>query len=238
MSLHYRIPEAPMPLNIAPAWETFLQGDTLLRPPGLGTYREVFDHPTIFPLQRAREMQRMLEAASVYWPTTVFEIGADKGGGLYHWCKLPSVRQVIACEMRGTPYAESFEKAFPHIDFLWLPQSSFDSQTVAQVAEWLDTTKIDVLFIDGDKSKFKNDFDAYKPLMATPGIVFVHDINNDKVPLSGYKAILAGGYRHSEIIDISEYQDLAGSRKPETPHEHWLMYWHGRSCGVGVIYLE
>ena len=53
----------------------------------------------------------MLAIANKYSPTTIYEIGADKGGGLYHWCmSCPTVKHVIACEIRGLPYKELFEK--------------------------------------------------------------------------------------------------------------------------------
>jgi hypothetical protein len=170
------------------------------------------------------------------------EIGADKGGGLYHWCMcLPTVRNVIACEIRGMPYRHEFDDAFGEkIDFLWEPDGSYLPKTVESVARFLSydkADKIDVLFIDGDKLGMLKDFEAYLPLMRQPGgVVFIHDIQ-DHEPYHQFKAIMERGYRTEVILDKSEYFDKPFDWEPKTPWEQWLKHWRGRSCGVGVVYL-
>ena len=69
------------------------------RPAGLDVYPDVFKTPCFFPLQRMRETEKMIAVARSAEPQVIYEIGTDKGGGLYHWCKcFPLVRRVIACE--------------------------------------------------------------------------------------------------------------------------------------------
>lgn len=228
---------------------------------GQDIYQQVFDHSLMFPLQRQRELTRMIQIARSIQPKTVFEIGSDKAGGLYHWCQcIDTVENVIACEIRGVPYSAAFEEAFPDLDFLWLGASSYEMGVVHAVQRWLGQggrctkpslpkgggglkkrSHIDVLFIDGDKSYFDRDFDCYLPLMNPKGIVFMHDIT-DSVPREAYEKVIARGYRHEEIIDKQDYHD-SDSRRMEgiparTPHEQWLRHWKGTSCGVGVIYLD
>lgn len=232
------------PVNLLPCIARFLAEDAQ-RPGGLDLYLGVFATDVFFPLQRQAELSQMMRMARTVRPKTVMEIGADKGGGLYHWIKCqPTVTQVIACEVRGTPYASLFERAFPGVRFLWLPESSYDLGTTVKVAAWLDGTSIDCLFIDGDKSEFVRDFDCYRPLCADNGIVFMHDVT-DEVPGAAFREVClrdgVSGYRSQIILDIS---DSIAARQRErqgipaaSPHEAWLRFWQGRSAGVGVIYL-
>lgn len=231
--------EDALPEDLCDYWERFLKN-----PDEVKNYIcwGIFNDPLLFPLQRPKEMRRMLEIADSYQPKVVFEIGADKGGGLYHWCCLPTVQRVIGCEIRGTPYASLFQERFPQIDFLWLPSSSYDPAIVAKVKEWLGADSIDAMFIDGDKSNFDTDFYAYVDCMGHPSVVFMHDIQ-DRPPTESYhKFLKATHFKHEEIIDITESEWAVGRERagmpPATVHEQWLRHWHGRSCGVGVIRLE
>lgn len=225
--------DEPFPIGMMDCIRKFFATEDT-RDPGFDVYQDVFDTELFFPLQRQAELALMMQEARKINPVTVMEIGSDKGGGLYHWCKsLHSVTQVIACEIRGTPYASMFEDSFPNITFNWQPKGSIDA--VLDVRDWLGIDKIDCLFIDGDKGKFVEDFDAYLPLMNPNGIVFMHDIN-DREPTLAFEKVICRGYRHKRIIDTSDYR--RETIKPSnTPHGGWLRHWRGRSCGVGVIYL-
>ena len=195
-------------------------------------------------------------------PVTVMEIGADKGAGVYHWAKcLPTVRNVIACEIRGLPYCKQFDKAFPDVRFLWWACCSRTGDRLQGISDpaqdtkrWLtsvaideleghsiDFQPIDVLFIDGDKLAFGKDFDAYLPLMNPNGLVFFHDIN-EREPLAAYRRVCARGYHHEEKIDVTDTTEAvrreAQGLPSANPHEGWLRHWRGRSAGVGLIYLE
>ena len=211
------------------------------RATNLDVYDEVFERPLMFPLQRKNELAAMIRCVRPYNPHTVMEIGTDKGGGLYHWCKcLPTVNRVSACEIRGTPYSTLFEQAFPHIGFLWLPFSSYDPKSVGIVRSWLGDTTIDCLFIDGDKSAFLLDFDAYLPLMSDNSVVFMHDIQIEQ-PRTAFETLRARGYRVSILIDTTEAREsleLAMRGGPlRSAHDQWLRYWGEASAGVGIIYL-
>jgi len=230
--------DAPLPSGLNEAWaELFLSEN--LRDVGLGSYDRIFADGTLFPLQRRREMEKMMSIAESYSPRVVYEIGTDKGGGLYHWCKsLATVEQVIACEIRGTPFRELFEEAFPRIDFLWLPESSYDEDAIRKVTDWV-RSPIDVLFIDGDKNNFDRDFFAYQALLADPGVVFFHDIQDESTN-HGYQTVLRSvSHGHEEIIDVTESVKSAkralGGVPVSTSYEAWLRHWCGESCGVGVL---
>lgn len=232
--------DADFPVELKDDVRKFFQHD-VARPAGLSVYDDVYDNAgCMFPLQRKRETAYMMQTARRITPQVVMEIGADKGGGFYHWCKsLLSVRRAIACEVRGTPYAEEFKHNFPNIDFLFLPKSSYAMSTVAEVAEWLGGDKIDCLFIDGDKSQFYLDYTLYSPFIRKGGLLFVHDIR-DPGPREAWIK-MKGQHVHREFIDESEAHEACEREKQGvasiSQHENWLRHWRGQSAGVGVLFL-
>lgn len=199
-------------------------------PPGRLVYDEVINSPLMFPLQRRSEMLAMLSMVSCREPKTVFEIGADKGGSLYHWCQIPSVKNVAACEIRGTPYAGAFEEAFPDKNFFWMPFGSEKGFDGLAKTGW----KIDVLFIDGDKGRFYEDFELYLPLMSETGVVLFHDVQDTGGPRDAWIKARKGRLDH-EYLYRHDYRKIV---EPKTAHDQWLLHWAGRSCGVGVVFME
>lgn len=244
------MPDAPFPTEMMSDIRNFFEKVHPTLKSGQDVYKEVLERPYFFPLQRRYELAAMMWKARSIKPTTVVEIGADKGGSLYHWCMcLPTVENVIAVEIRGTPYKDEFEKAFGvkdriypteiEKDFLWVEDSSYNKKTLDRIKEFLGETKIDCLFIDGDKTHFVTDFDSYRPFMARNGIIFMHDIT-DHDPKRAYEEIIArGGYDHQEIIDRRDTHEAIeraiGKVPSASAHESWLRYWQGRSCGLGVL---
>lgn len=234
--------DAPFPETLMHDIRRFFADDAS-RPRGGRVYDAVFQNGGFFPLQRKRELAAMLETAAAISPTTVMEIGADKGGSFYHWVKaLPTVARAIANEIRGVPYAAEFRKAFPDVSFLFREGSSRAVDVLQAVERFLAGGRIDVLFIDGDKSHFFTDFDVYHRFMSPGGIVFMHDIR-DPAPGEAFRQA-CGDPRvkaHASIIDTSEAdeavaRELAGT-PPADAHEGWLRHWRGASCGVGVLHV-
>jgi predicted O-methyltransferase YrrM len=219
-----------LPQGLAEYWGKFLADGQSLS--GL------FDHPVLFPLQRRREMEAMHDVAKSINPKVAMEIGTDKGGSAWAWLhSQPTLEKFIACEIRGTPYSNEFEEAFPEIDFLWLPRSSFRPSTVNRVREWLNGVTIDVLFIDGDKCYFDKDYGLYLPYVSKGGIVFMHDVCENPMKEAYEKCSL--GKRTEIIKDVSECQGLSENREGEpTGYKAWLEYWMESSCTVGVIYND
>jgi hypothetical protein len=234
--------DAPFPEGMMDDIRAFFKAEAGT-PRGDDLYPAVFDTRYFFPLQRQAELAWMMRKARQCEPKVVYEIGADKGGGFYHWVKcLPTVRAAAACEIRGLPYAPEFAAAFPDVDFFWQPGSSFDRANVNGLKNWLDGRKIDCLFIDGCKANFLTDFEAHLDLMADGGVVFMHDVN-DRPPFEAFKAVQRKyAFNCERYIDVSDYEAAAAREAAGTPcagnHEGWLRYWRGASCGVGAIYLS
>lgn len=221
------------PQNMVAEIEVFLARESERDYYGPFICEDVYRSNLFFPLQRRQEMARMLEIAERAGPRVIAEIGCDKGGGLYHWCKLRP-QFVVACEIRGIPYQAAFNKAFPNINFVWMERSSRPAPMLQVL--------INVLFIDGDKVGMYDDFMAYLPLMNPKGVVFLHDIKDDKGPKEAFEKIKGRGFRTEEIINITESTEAlargVAGLPPTNPHEAWLRHWKGRSAGVGVVYLE
>lgn len=233
--------DADFPLEMLPCIQDFFSQDKH-RPPGYNLYPDVFRTGAFAPLQRMRELEKMIGVARESNPKVIYEIGTDKGGGLYHWCKcFPMVTKVIACEIRGTPYRHLFEENFPNIQFLWIEGSSYDAVNVQAVKEFLDRDKIDVLFIDGDKLAFHTDFLIYHPMMASTGVIFMHDVRDDG-PRESFEKIQKLGHKAEVILDTTESDEAVARDKRgdpiESAYDYWLRYWKGASCGVGVFRMS
>lgn len=237
----------PFPAGMVECIEWFLRDVHPKLTPGLDICEEAFATDLFFPLQRQAELRAMMKIARVVDPVTVMEIGADKGAGVYQWLQcLPTVKKIIACEIRGCPYNYALQGAFKNVDMYWLPCSSQQAGIKGMVNDWLNAKGaawIDVLFIDGDKGSYLKDFDAYLPMMNPSGIVFMHDIHEPRSAMrAAFEAVKARGYRTQEIIDVSD--SMAALKReaegvpPTNPHEAWLRHWRGFSCGVGVIWLD
>lgn len=247
--MHY----ATYPPNLKADIEYFFREIHPTLSSGKDLYPEVFQRPDFFPLQRQYEMREMIRIARKVNPSTIMEIGTDKGGSLYHWCMCLNATRVIACEIRGTPFRGDFERAFPHIQFLWLPYSSYGEAltyrkgitqpTPDVVAEWLDDKhQLDCLFIDGDKLKFTLDFDLYRPMVSDKGVVFMHDIQDSPGPKESFQTVIKRGYSYKAVIDTRESETALQRERDgfpaSTSYEGWLRHWRGRSCGVGVIKMK
>lgn len=213
------------------------------RPRGLGIYPEIFDSPC-FPLQRSNELREMIRRVRTREPRIICELGSSRGGGLYHWCKcLLSVRRIIACDVGGIPYASQFEKAFPDIDFLWLPVSSHSTEALEKVEKWLANSYIDVLFLDGDKFNRAKDFDCYRPHMHDSSLLLIHDIHSTSgVSQKFFSEMQRKGYSTETILDTKESEEATKRQKeglpPKNGYEGWLRHWKGQSAGVGVVRIE
>lgn len=203
-------------------------------------YEDVFRIPTMFPLQRKNELQWMMNLARSVTPRVIVDVGTDKGGGLYHWAAGLHPGRIAACEIRGLPYSGAFAVAFPAIDFLWIERSSRDPEAVDGVRRWLGNDRIDVLFLDGDKGAFREDFDAYVGHVADGGLVFFHDIQD-----GGPGGAFAACSKHSRVgtvltcIDTREVDGaLAIAPADRDAYAQWLAHWAGRSCGVGCLRMK
>jgi Predicted O-methyltransferase len=221
-------------------WEKLFRNESS-RAAGQDLYPEIFANSYLMPLQRKAEMRKMLAKARMVSPSVVMEIGSDKGGGFYHWVKAFLPSKAIAIEYRGVPFAPAFESAFPSTKFLCIEGSSYDTKTVNRVQEFLGTSQIDCLFIDGDKSAFNKDVAAYLPFMRSGGLILLHDVQDVK-NAQETMATYAKQFRTETILDTSEYDAIQerekGGLPPIDAYEGWFRVWKRTSCGVGIIHVR
>jgi hypothetical protein len=230
-----KMSDTAFPPPLLDYWSRFLSAER--------TLDDLFADPLIFPLQRRRELERMFSCV-VQMPVSYMEVGADKGGGLWAWLnRFPSITRVVAAEIRGTPYSELFERAFPRISFLWL-RSSYADESVHAVRRFLGSDPLDVLFIDGDKHGFEKDYGFFGPLVRPGGTAFFHDVRDTPGPREAWgrisAAARASGRRVEHLLDVSEADEAVARERAGvptlSPHESWLRHWHGESCSVGVVF--
>jgi predicted O-methyltransferase YrrM len=227
------------PAGIVEAWEKFLERDDA--PYGCDIYPEIFQHGILFPLQRMRETEKMIAMARRIEPRVVMEIGSDKGGSFYHWVKAFCPDVAIAIEIRGVPFYFPFLKHFINMDCFFSDRSSYDPETVAIVDKDLAGRQIDVLFIDGDKSAFDKDVEAYLPMVRKGGLIFLHDIQIEPNARRALRICERKGHRIETIVDTSEYDEIEKRERaglpPASSYEGWFRIWKRTSCGVGVIHV-
>lgn len=230
-------PDLPFPPEMRSDWEAFFKytHPNIIRDGYSHLYREFFTG-NLCPLQYRDELAEMMATARKFYPSVVMEIGCDRCSGFYHWCTLPNVNKVIGSEIRGTPFSDLFEKNFPDIDFCWVGDSR-KQEELDKIEAFLDGDRIDILFIDGDKCFYREDFETYLPVMNPNGIVFMHDVV-EGYPKEAFDR-LGKTYYTRLIRNSSAYAYFhALGRPPQTAYEEWLNTWKGGSCGVGVIYLS
>ena len=235
--------DAPLPDGLTERWETFLStAESTARGSESGVCDAVFEDGMLFPLQRRDEMAAMLRLAVLLNPEAVCEIGVDKGASALHWLLLRTVRRFVGIEIRGVPYGDAFKRAFPETHQLWLAASSYAPETVRVVGDWLGDEMFDVLFIDGDKSAFIRDFDAYLRYVRSGGIVFMHDVRDAAPRIDFERARLHPRVRDSLVLEstIESLYAIYRARQgvaPANAYEGWLRHWRGASCGVGILWV-
>jgi len=167
---------------------------------------------------------------------TIVEIGTQKGGTLYAWCRIAQPDAVIvSIDLPGGPFGggytlketKRFIKYGKKRQMLYFfRKDSHQQSTKKDLIKLLKGRKIDFLMIDGDHrySGVRRDWRLYSPLVRENGIIAFHDILfHPRVPKCRVDRLwneLKGVYRHREFIDT---EDDRG--------------W-GQWGGIGVIYYN
>lgn len=154
-------------------------------------------------MQNQGELAAALEMARDITPKVIVEIGCMNGGTLYAWRQICTEVYAITLPNLNPDYPVS-HGAVVHL------QDSHEPVALDWIKAQLDSRGIDVLHIDGDHAYdgVKADYDMYAPLVRGGGLVFIHDIANDRdapevgkfwrtelAHLPGAAEIVAGGSR-------------------------------------------
>lgn len=140
-------------------------------------------------VQKVPELERLVALVRERRPRTVVEIGTDKGGTLFAWCRLAHPEALLISVdlpkgLFGGGYSwrdgRRFRKFFtqPEQRLHALRRDSHDPKTVRRVERLLDGEPVEFLMIDGDHTYegVKRDWELYEPLVAPGGLIAFHDI--------------------------------------------------------------
>lgn len=151
-------------------------------------------------------------------PKRVLEIGTAGGGSLYIWGRyFESAQELVSLDLFGRKFSEYDEqkrKIFrtfaPSKEMAFVRGDSHQQRTYDEVGEVL-SGEVDFLFIDGDHSYegVKKDFEMYGQLVASGGIIALHDI----VPHPNHRAEIER--RREQERDIEEHHLHWGPTHPD-----------------------
>jgi cephalosporin hydroxylase len=143
---------------------------------------------TIHTLQKRSEIIALARAVAALKPKIVLEIGTARGGTLLIWSSLAS-QKVISCDLvHRVPQKPLFEALPPPgsgCRVQLLTGNSHEAAFKHRVAQALDGTKADFLFIDGDHTAagVEQDYNDYREFVRPGGIIAFHDIiENQPLP--------------------------------------------------------
>ncbi len=165
------------------------------------------------PSQVEWELRHLLCILDDHKPQRILEIGIYDGGTLWDWIELGDHVVAVDEQMRDAPtwldHARSTDTQL-HL----IHGDSHDAQVIARVNDF---GPFDFVFIDADHSYagVSADWDAYRPMLATGGIVALHDIVER--PSYGVSRLWAEIKQSAPTIEI-----IDGSR--------------ANYCGIGVIW--
>jgi predicted O-methyltransferase YrrM len=162
---------------------------------------------SIRPMQIPAELRELSEIVARRDPETVVEIGTARGGSFYIWCRYLDA-QVVSIDLPENdprsigPGPHFFREMDSDTDTEFIRGDSHSEYTKQECTEILDGQDIDFLFIDGDHSYegVKNDFELYRELMASDGIIALHDIASEWLDIQDFWAELQDDYQTQEIV--------------------------------------
>lgn len=147
-----------------------------------------YDH--IKPMQDERELLDMVRVIAKHQPRVIVEIGTRSGGTLFAWVRASGAAELVISidlpegrfgggydQRRSRLYAE-FAADRPRTRMVMLRADSHAAATLEATKEILAGRAIDFLFIDGDHTYggIRGDFERYGALVASGGIIAMHDI--------------------------------------------------------------
>ncbi len=186
--------------------------------------------------QKATELSPLISLLKKRKLRTIVEIGTEKGGTLYAWCRIAQPDAlIISIDLTGGPfgggYTLSDTKRFRQYKkkrqrMYFLRKDSHKQATRKELLKKLKGHKIDFLMIDGDHryEGVKKDWKMYSKLVKQNGIIAFHDILfHPKVKACKVNRLwneIKRRYRHREFLD----------RKNDRGWGQW--------GGIGIIYYN
>lgn len=139
-------------------------------------------------VQKINELSSLISLLKRRNLDTIVEIGTQKGGTLYLWCKIAGQNAtIISIDLPHGPFGGGYKlrdlKRFRKYKrgrqkLYFLRKDSHKQTTKEGVIKILKGRKIDLLMVDGDHSYkgVKKDWQLYSPLVKQNGLIVFHDI--------------------------------------------------------------
>jgi predicted O-methyltransferase YrrM len=187
-------------------------------------------------VQKVSELSPLIRILKRRKLRIIVEIGTQKGGTLYAWCRIAEPDAlIVSIDLPGGPFGGGYAlkdmKRFRMYKkkkqkLYFLRKNSHKKSTKDELIRKLKGRKIDFLFIDGDHTYrgVKKDWTLYAPLMKKDGLVVFHDILfHPKIPQCKVDRLW------KEIKPQFHYKEFT------EPHDD--RGW-GQWGGIGVIYYK
>lgn len=146
-------------------------------------------------LQNFEEIAVLVDRVRELQPANVMEIGSNRGGTFYLWCRLAKLSGVkIAVDLPNGEFgdrqsetieeiaerAERFESWAPNVHVVF--GDSHNAKVQAKVRAMLGTRLLDFLFIDGDHTRagVEQDWNDYRDLVRDGGLIAFHDVRDSE----------------------------------------------------------
>jgi predicted O-methyltransferase YrrM len=177
----------------------------------------VFQYRGVTPIQVRAELLEFAALVQNLCPKALLEIGTRNGGTFFVMCRLADPKaRVISIDLPGGRFGGGYE--FFRMPILrrmrkseqrlhLLRADSHKPETQLALANTLQGSQLDLLFIDGDHTYdgVKRDFEMYSEFVKPGGMIAFHDIVHGKEELVGevrrFWNEIKGGYRHLEIVE-------------------------------------
>lgn len=139
-------------------------------------------------LQKWEELAQLIELVDKAQPRTILEIGLGKGGTLWAWSKISSVKHIISLDLPGGAWGgEEFPRTSATLQYIkdnstceisFIGGDSHNPDVIAKVKEILTVDPVDFLMIDGahDYHGVSSDYANFAGLVRPGGILAFHDI--------------------------------------------------------------
>jgi cephalosporin hydroxylase len=184
--------------------------------------------------QKIRELTQLIALLRGRELNVIVEIGTDRGGTLYAWCRLAQPdATIVSIDLPGAAFSrgpsdrvslETSRRKAQTLHFVF--GDSHDPATYDQVTEILGGRTVDFLMIDGDHTYdgVKRDFELYSALVRAGGLIALHDVLPNQLDhhcaVDRFWQEVRQKYRTTEFLD---------------PYDDRCL---GQWGGIGVVFWE
>lgn len=170
--------------------------------------------------QKLREFSALATLVRGHKPSVVVEIGSLHGGTLWAWCRLAAPDAfLVSIDLPGGDFsgghapvdaARLHGYARHEQQVVLIRGDSHSAAALLELKQVLGERQVDFLFIDGDHSYdgVKADFETYSRLVASKGIVALHDIlphpGDPACEVERFWRELRASRQHRELVDIAD----------------------------------